>query len=318
MLIKIALIVSVIIQFLTAIIALSLVKRTRTNIAWWLISFSFLLMAFRRVFEIMEVYGSGSKLVAGMLSSWTGVLISVIMLVSLLFIKRIFNLQNQLDEIRAHNEKEVLNAIIQTEERERRFFAKELHDGLGPLLSATKMAVSSMNSIKKSDARSKTVENTEKLIDESIKTLKEVSNKLSPHILDNFGLLKALKTFINSLTSNGNPRIHLNSNLGEQRFDYTTEVVFYRIACELISNSMKYADCGNIYIDLNLNDGIISLIFIDDGKGFEYSGNLPGISGMGLANIQSRIRSLGGSFNIFTRPGEGVRVEIEAKTKNHG
>lgn len=318
MLIKIALIVSVILQFLTAIIALSLVKRTRTNIAWWLISFSFLLMAFRRVFEILEVFGSGSKLVAGMLSSWTGVLISVIMLVSLLFIKRIFNLQSQLDEIRAQNEKEVLNAIIKTEERERRSFARELHDGLGPLLSAVKMTVSSMNSIRKSDIRLKTVENTEKLIDESIKTLKEVSNKLSPHILDNFGLLKAIKTFINTLPSNGGPRIHLNSNLGDQRFDYTTEVVFYRIVCELISNSMKYANCGNIYIDINIDAGSISLTYIDDGKGFDYSGNLPGNGGMGLANIQSRIRSLGGSFNIFTRPGEGVRVEIEAKTKNHG
>lgn len=318
MLIKIALIVSVVIQFLTAIIALSLVKRTRTNIAWWLISFSFLLMAFRRVFEILEVYGSGSKLVAGMLSSWTGVLISVIMLVSLLFIKRIFNLQSQLDEMRAQNEKEVLNAIINTEERERRSFARELHDGLGPLLSAVKMAVSSLNTIKKSNLRLETIENTDKLIDESIKTLKEVSNKLSPHILDNFGLLKAIKTFITTLPSNGSPRIHLNSNLGEQRFDYTTEVVFYRIACELISNSLKHANCGNIYIDLNINEDKILMTFIDDGKGFEYPGNLPGNSGMGLSNIQSRIRSLGGSFNIFTQPGEGVRVEIEAKTKNHG
>jgi signal transduction histidine kinase len=175
-----------------------------------------------------------------------------------------------------------------------------------------------MNSIRKSDIRLKTVENTEKLIDESIKTLKEVSNKLSPHILDNFGLLKAIKTFINTLPSNVNPRIHLNSNLGDQRFDYTTEVVFYRIVCELISNSMKYANCGNIYIDINIDAGSISLTYIDDGKGFDYSGNLPGNGGMGLANIQSRIRSLGGSFNIFTRPGEGVRVEIEAKTKNQG
>ena len=97
MLIKFALILSVIIQFVAAIIALTLVKRTKTNIAWWLISIGFLLMAFRRLFEVMIVFDSNSRLLTGMLSSWTGVLISVIMLASLLFIKRIFDIQKQVD-----------------------------------------------------------------------------------------------------------------------------------------------------------------------------------------------------------------------------
>jgi signal transduction histidine kinase len=143
MTLKIALILSFVLQFAAAIIAFSLTKRTRTNIAWWLISFGFLLMAIRRIFEFFQLSDPGSRLFTGMLSTWTGVLISVLMLGSLIFIKRIFNIQKRMDDLRKANESRVLSAIMRTEENERLNFAKELHDGLGPLLSSVKMAVSS-------------------------------------------------------------------------------------------------------------------------------------------------------------------------------
>ena len=237
MLIKIALILSVVLQFIAAIIALTLVKRTRTNVAWWLISIGFLLMAFRRLFEVLTVFDSSSKLITGMLSSWTGVLISVIMLASLLFIKRIFNVQKQVDELRKQNEAKILAAIIETEENERQFFAKELHDGLGPLLSSVKMAISASASNTREEEPRKIIFNAEKLINESINSLKEISNKLSPHILNNFGLLKAVKSFVSKLPLSGQPKINIKSNIENQRFAYTTEVVMYRIISELIVNS---------------------------------------------------------------------------------
>ncbi|HOI88304.1 MAG TPA: sensor histidine kinase, partial [Lentimicrobium sp.] len=142
MTLKISLILSFILQFVAAIIALSLVRRTRNNIAWWLISFGFLLMAIRRIFEFFQLMDSQSRLITGMVSTWTGVLISVMMLVSLIFIKRIFNIQKRMDELRKANESRVLSAIVRTEENERLNFSKELHDGLGPLLSSVKMSIS--------------------------------------------------------------------------------------------------------------------------------------------------------------------------------
>ncbi len=148
MTIKIALILSVLLQFGAAVIALSLVKRTIKNVAWWLISFGFLLMAIRRVMEIFQIYDTNIKLLTDLLSSWTGVFISVVMLTSLIFIKRIFNIQKQFEELRKQNENRVLSAILKTEEKERQHFSKELHDGLGPLLSAVKMAISTVETDK--------------------------------------------------------------------------------------------------------------------------------------------------------------------------
>jgi signal transduction histidine kinase len=312
MAIKIALILSVVLQFSAAIIAMSLIRLTRTNIAWWLISGGFLLMAIRRVFEILQVYDSESKLITGLLSSWTGVLISIIMLLSLIFIKRIFNIQKQIELIRKQNESRVLSAILKTEEHERQHFAKELHDGLGPLLSSVKMAIS-VSSYKNAGDKS-ILSNAEKLIDESIITLKDISNKLSPHVLMNFGLHKAIKSFINKLQILGEPAIALNCNIAEKRFSFNIEVVLYRILCELISNTIQHAKAHNIYIDLILEQATLAVNYIDDGTGFDIQKAGEELTGQGYSNIQSRIKSLNGTYDIYSEPGEGIHIKIRIKT----
>jgi len=313
MLLKAALICSVFIQFAAAIIAISLIKRTRTNIAWWLISAAFLLMAIRRLLALVQVYGSGNPFTESLLSSWIAVAISLIMLASLIFVRRIFNIQKRIDNLRKQNEARVLSAIIKTEENERQRFAKELHDGFGPLLSSVKMSLSAINS----EAESKKVEtilgNTETLIDESILMLKEISNNLSPHLLNNFGLLKAVESFINKLQVSDSPHIQLNSNIEKLRFPFNTELVFYRIICELLSNSLKYASAKLIRIELHTEDKLLYLDYSDDGVGFDSEKILINHKGMGYSNIQSRIKSLEGKLHISSQPGQGMQVQIAVK-----
>lgn len=312
MALKVALLLSVLLQFGAAIIALSLVKRTIKNIAWWLISLGFLMMAIRRVIEIFQIYGSPIRVNTDLLSSWTGVLISLVMLVSLIFIKRIFNIQKQIEELRKQNESRILSAILKTEEKERQSFSKELHDGLGPLLSSVKMAVSAVE-------RDKTyneglITNAGKLIDESITTLKEVSNKLSPHLLKNFGLHKAIKSFINKLNVAETPVVHFNSNVETIRFSFNVEVVLYRVVCELISNTLSHAEANNVYIDLLQEENLLLLKYVDDGVGFDKKQLEEEITGLGYPNIRSRIKSLNGSFDFFTKPGDGIKVTVKIKT----
>jgi len=306
---KTALLLSVFLQFITAIIAMTLVKRTKTNIAWWLISGGFVLMAIRRVLEVEQEFDLDNSLTENLLRGWIGVAISVIMLLSLIFIKRIFNVQNQIETIRKQNESRVLSAIIKTEEKERQHFAKELHDGLGPLLSSVKMAISA-SLYMETDNRA-ILTNAEKLVDESIITIKDISNKLSPDVLINFGLSKAIKSFINKLNIIGNPLISINSNIEDNRFPYNIEVVLYRVISELISNTLQHANAHNIYIDLLTDKKTISLLYIDDGVGFNVVNVENGISGFGYFNIKSRIKSLNGSCNITSKEGEGMRVNIE-------
>jgi len=228
------------------------------------------------------------------------------------FYKRIFNIQKQIEELRKQNESRILSAILKTEEKERQSFSKELHDGLGPLLSSVKMAVSAVE-------RDKTyneglITNAGKLIDESITTLKEVSNKLSPHLLKNFGLHKAIKSFINKLNVAETPVVHFNSNVETIRFSFNVEVVLYRVVCELISNTLSHAEANNVYIDLLQEENLLLLKYVDDGVGFDKKQLEEEITGLGYSNIRSRIKSLNGSFDFFTKPGDGIKVTVKIKT----
>ena len=313
MTIKIALILSIILQFAAAIIAISLTRRTRTNIAWWLISAGFLLMAFRRVFELFQLLDKETSFISGMLSTWTGVVISILMLGSLIFIKRIFNIQQRMDELRKENESRVLSAIVRTEEKERQNFSTELHDGLGPLLSSVKMAISGSMRGENSPERQAILTNADKLIDESIVSLKEISNKLSPHILNNFGLSKAIKSFITKISTQETPTFSFQTNTGNQRYSYNTEVVLYRVVCELITNSLKHSGAKNIYIALEETSGVFNLEYLDDGIGFDPEiAELPE-TGMGFANMKSRIKSLNGTMEINSIPHEGMRVKVRIR-----
>jgi len=310
MYIKIALFIAVILQFIAAAFAISLIRRTRYNISWIFVTIGFLLMAARRFYELVQHFKKGEEIQIGLVSSWTAVLIAVLMFVGAIYIRRIFNIQERIDALRKLNESKVLSAIIRTEEKARQEFSEELHDGIGPLLSSVKMSVSAIVKSKIDASNLEIIEHAEQNIDEAITTVKEISNNLSPHILKNFGLHKAILTFTERLVTRENFDVHFNSNIEEKRFEYNTEIILYRIICELIANTIKHASATKIDINLSHRRNELELIYSDNGKGFnvETSENIS--SGMGLSNIRSRIKSLNGNIDIFSRPEEGFNLKI--------
>jgi signal transduction histidine kinase len=315
MFIKIALIISVILQFAAAIIAISLFRRTKYNVSWMLISSGFILLAIQRFIELRELLDNPIHSRKTIWESWLSFSIALLMLVGVIFIKRIFKFLQQIDNLRKQNESRVLSAIIKTEENERLKFAKELHDGLGPILSSVKMAISALSRSITKENDKKIVENSAKLIEESLLSLKEISNKLSPHILNNFGLLKAIESFISKFGSGVNIQIDLQSNIENKRFDYNVEVVLYRVVCELIANTIKHSGADKISININESDNYLKLAYIDNGVGFDENIIEYQTKGMGYSNINSRIKSLNGTIEIETRPNEGVYVNISIKIK---
>ena len=132
-------------------------------------------------------------------------------------------------------------------------------------------------------------------------------------MLKNFGLFKAVRSFINKLNTSESPSVHFNSNIEAKRFTFNVEVVLYRVICELISNTLSHANANNIYIDLVADKTHLSLKYIDDGNGFDEKRLEEEFIGLGYSNIRSRIKSLNGSFDIYTKPGEGVKVFTQIK-----
>ena len=105
-----------------------------------------------------------------------------------------------------------------------------------------------------------------------------------------------------------NVKIRFTTNLRTERYDPDTEVILYRVICELINNSLKHSGCKSINLSLSQSSGSLSLEYTDDGRGFNPQAMMD--CGMGLSNIASRINSLGGRFQITSSRGRGMRASI--------
>jgi signal transduction histidine kinase len=313
----IALVLSILLQFFAAFVAIRLTKLTKYNLSWVLISLGFLIMAMNRLFELIPKLYEKVPYDINIIFTWMGLFTSICFTVGVLLIRKIFNFIKKAEQTRREAEKRVLNAIIQTEEKERKRFAKDLHDGLGPLLSTVKMSISTLSVMDNDPSRREIIENTAHVINESIKSIKEISNNLSPHILNNFGLASAIKDFSNKIDSKV---VHINfeSNAFNKRFDENVEVVLYRVICELINNTMKHARAHTIEINLTLQHKTIILSYSDDGIGFnvtEIVGEIPSVPvhGMGYPNMLSRVNSIKGKMEVDSTPESGTKVLIRVK-----
>jgi signal transduction histidine kinase len=206
----------------------------------------------------------------------------------------------------------VLNAIINTEENERKRFAKDLHDGLGPLLSTVKMSLSALGQRIKDPTGTEILSNTNHLVNESIATIKDISNNLSPHVLSNFGLTSAIGAFTAKINQTRAISVEFKSNMENIRLENEKEVVIYRAACELINNSVLHSGASRIEIELTKQEKIVTLHFNDNGRGFDTSSlGREDSKGMGLSNIETRVRNVEGVFVLESTPGKGTSALIK-------
>lgn len=308
----IALIISIILQIIAAVIALRFVKLTKNRLSWILLSLSFVFMAVRKIIQLFEFFKGEPSEAWQMIDGWMDVVISFFIIAGVGLIREIFYSLKRAETDRVKTERRVLNAIINTEENEKKRFAKDLHDGLGPLLSTVKMSLSALNEKIKDPAGLEILQNTNHVVNEAISTIKEVSNNLSPHILSNFGLTSAISAFAAKINRTRTIEIDFKSNMENQRLENDKEVVLYRAACELINNSLMHSGASRIEIDLNKHEKFITLQFSDNGRGFDTSRlEKEDNKGMGLSNIETRVKSIEGVFILESSQGKGTSALIK-------
>ncbi|MBN1116755.1 MAG: PAS domain S-box protein [Bacteroidales bacterium] len=210
---------------------------------------------------------------------------------------------------RKQMEKQILDAIIKTEEKERERFAKDLHDDLGPLLSSIKMYIGMLERATDKQKQQFIINNLGDIVKEAISTTKEVSNDLNPHVLNNYGLSSALDLFVEKVSSD--IEIKFENNIENTRFAPAIELSLYRISKELINNTIKHAGAKNISLKIVEKDAMLSIQYADDGRGLPENAlkaKKPG--GMGLSNIMSRAKSLNASFNFHVNHENGFKFDM--------
>ncbi|MEP6805652.1 MAG: sensor histidine kinase [Flavobacterium sp.] len=198
--------------------------------------------------------------------------------------------------------------MIEGEEVERKRIARDLHDGLGSMLSGLKIH---LKLAEKDNALSPAEINT--LLDNSIKELRNISQNLMPESLLKLSLEHALRDLCMA-NSNAKTTIEFQYLIQKPNLPKNYEIVIYRIIQELLNNALKYAEATQILVSCSQNKDTFFITVEDNGIGFDVSDK--NNSGMGLRNIKNRVEFLKGKLEIESTPNKGTSTYIELKVKN--
>ena len=221
--------------------------------------------------------------------------------------------QQRIAELEKEKQLAATEALLKGEEQERTRLAKDLHDGLGGMLSGIKYSFQTMKGhLVMTPDNQQAFERSMDMLDSSIKEMRRVAHNMMPEALVKFGLNTALQDFCNDINRSGALQVSYQSiGIENTHIDQTTAITIYRIVQELINNTMKHAAAKNAIVQISkTGDGSISITVEDDGKGFDTS-IIQEAKGMGWSNIYSRVRYLKGKVDVRSKAGNGTSVLIE-------
>jgi len=199
-------------------------------------------------------------------------------------------------------------ALLEGETAERTRLSKDLHDGLGGLLSVTKHKVASMKgSLTIPDDQVENFNSALDMLDSSIKELRRVAHNLMPESLMRYGLNSAITDFCNSIDS-----VSYNFYGVEKRLDSKLEVAAFRIVSELVNNALKHSKASIINVQLVQEEERINMTVYDNGIGFDPN-SIDRTKSSGLNNIESRVLSFNGRIDLFSAPAKGTEISVEFK-----
>lgn len=220
--------------------------------------------------------------------------------------------QQRIIELETQQKLTATEAVLKGEEQERTRLAKDLHDGLGGMLSGIKYSLSNMkgNLIMTPD-NAQAFERSMDMLDSSIKEMRRVAHNMMPEALVKFGLDTALKDFCNEINQTGALSVNYQSiGLENEMIEQTTAVTIYRIVQELINNTLKHAAAKKAIVQVTKSDRHLSVTVEDDGRGFDIN-ILKQALGIGWSNIQNRVEFLKGTLDVQSEKDRGTSVHIE-------
>ncbi|WP_266366895.1 sensor histidine kinase [Tellurirhabdus rosea] len=222
--------------------------------------------------------------------------------------------QQQMDEQKLRT-----SYLLAGQEEERKRLSRELHDGIGQMLTAIKLQIESLETGLQGEGKSvKNIGALKSLVTQTIQEARNVSNNLMPTVLSDFGLIPALKMLADTHGQNSPIEIIFHSTFPDVRFDKNMEVVLYRITQEAVSNAVRHANPHQITIELFEKDAYLHLLVCDDGTGFRVhrNGNPEGSRrSQGLHNMRERAALINAKFRISSAPDKGTKVQVSIPIK---
>lgn len=219
------------------------------------------------------------------------------------------NLENSTEKI--NQQKIISSKIVENQENEQNRIAKEIHDGIGQMLTGLKFSLESINLDDREKSEQK-IEYLKKLSLDIIKGVRTATFNLMPPELSDHGIVSSLAKLTQELSKlTGKEILFYNKTDFNQRLDSLIEINIYRLTQEAINNAIKYAESSHIIVQLSHSETLLSIIIDDNGKGFDINAvdkKRNSESGMGLLFMKERIQYINGRVFIKSIPGEGTRI----------
>lgn len=210
----------------------------------------------------------------------------------------------QLKEQEQRAQINTMNAMLQGQEKERDRIARDLHDGVGNMLTTIKMQ---LNSLKDANG---TLHETSQLVNDTHAEVRRISHHMMPVSLQKLGLSKAVEELCRKNNQGNGTQFHFETFGELPRMDAEREVMIYRICEELIQNATKHAQAKNVIVQFSTEDRALTITVEDDGIGIT-----PQLSnesqGLGLKSIETRLKFLHGTWTLDSRPGIGTTIQME-------
>lgn len=216
------------------------------------------------------------------------------------------------DQLRLANQnlQTLSRRLVEVQEQERRFLAKELHDEIGQSLTVIKINLERMGKPPTAKAQ-KRLEDTIQVVGQTLQQVRNLSLDLRPALLDELGLLATLRWYVDRLAQLNNVKAVFHTTLKEDYLPTEIETTLFRVAQEALTNVLRHSGAKQIDVSLNQGDGEITLSIRDDGRGFEVPETLQAVamgSSLGLLSIQERLHLIGGQLEIRSAPGLGTEI----------
>ncbi len=208
------------------------------------------------------------------------------------------------------DEKKLMAAqsVMVGQEKERERIARELHDGIGVLLSTASIHFSSVE--EKSDPKtSEMLKKANKLLKDASKEVREISHNMMPGVLSKFGLREAIEDLFEDVEDAGEIKVDLKISCKDERLAENMEIMIYRVIQEMLNNTIKHAKATLISLTISRTEHALFINYKDNGVGFDEN-QLPHGKNIGLSGIRSRIEYLGGKVALISEPGEGTSYSI--------
>lgn len=224
--------------------------------------------------------------------------------------------QLALKELQAQHRRDLMAATFRGQEEERRRLAEDLHDGIGTMLSVTKMSLNQLERQLSPDAAircSLQMQKTRSMIDETMTNVRRISRDLVPTTLERFGLLPALEELADRATD-GDLMVHVDCRAAIHELPQSVNLMLYRIAQELVNNAIRHARARHIIIQFQCFDDQLRLSVLDDGVGFDFDAIMENKQGgLGLRNIESRLSVVDGHVTFDVAPGRGSQIHVQIR-----